>query len=72
MVELLLNKIPFQPYMMGWLGLYSSTYGLWAFGWYKVRNLWMYPVSTQQEPVLGQLVPSPMQGQVAWDAQWHI
>ena len=45
-VELLLNKIPFEPYMLGWLGLYSSTYGLWAFSFYKVTNRWMYPVSS--------------------------
>ena len=52
LVELLLNKIPFEPYMLGWLGMYSSAYGLWAFSWYKVTNRWMYPVSGTPAPTI--------------------
>ena len=45
MVELLLNAMPFEPYLLGWMGLYSSAFALWAFSYYKATNRWMYPVS---------------------------
>ncbi|KAK9798190.1 hypothetical protein WJX73_001724 [Symbiochloris irregularis] len=49
-IEFLLNTIPFQPYLMGWMGMYSSAYGLWAFSYYKIFNKWMYPFLDASRP----------------------
>lgn len=50
LVELALNKIPYEPYMLGWLGLYSSLYGLWAFSYYRITTRWMYPFMDASKP----------------------
>eukprot|EP00884_Botryococcus_braunii_P022879 jgi/Botrbrau1/9275/Bobra.0111s0003.1 len=42
--ELLLNTIPFTPYLVGYVGLYTSIYGLWAFAYFKYTGTWIYPV----------------------------
>lgn len=44
-VELLLNCMPFYPYLMGFMGLYTAVYGLWAFSFYIYTGRWIYPVS---------------------------
>ena len=44
LVELLLNSIPFHPYLLGFGGLYSSCFGLWAFSFYHRTGRWIYPV----------------------------
>ena len=44
LVELLLNSIPFHPYLLGFGGLYSSSFGLWAFSFYHRTGRWIYPV----------------------------
>ena len=44
LVEFALNAMPYEPYLLGWTGLYSSAYALWAFSYYKATNRWMYPV----------------------------
>ena len=46
LVELFLNSIPFVPYLMGYLGLYVATFGLWAFTYFRLTTLWLYPVRT--------------------------
>lgn len=46
LVELFLNCIPFVPYLMGYLGLYVATFGLWAFTYFRLTTLWLYPVRT--------------------------
>jgi hypothetical protein len=43
--ELLLNRMPFIPYLMGALGLYVSAFGLWSFTYFRLNGLWLYPVS---------------------------
>jgi hypothetical protein len=43
--ELLLNNIPFTPYLLGYLGMYSSSYGIWAFTYFRITGKWLYPVS---------------------------
>lgn len=43
--ELLLNSIPFTPYLLGYLGMYSSSYGIWAFTYFRITGKWLYPVS---------------------------
>lgn len=45
LIELVLNAMPYEPYLLGWMGLYSSAFALWAFSYYKATNRWMYPVS---------------------------
>ena len=44
LVEFAMNQMPYEPYLLGWTGLYSSAYALWAFSYYKATNRWMYPV----------------------------
>ncbi|KAK9812674.1 hypothetical protein WJX72_001650 [[Myrmecia] bisecta] len=41
--ELLLNNIPVVPYMLGYVGLWSSVYGGWALYHYMATGRWLYP-----------------------------
>ena len=43
-VEIFLNSIPFVPYLMGYLGLYVASFGLWAITYFRLHGLWLYPV----------------------------
>ena len=42
--EVALNAVPLEPYLMGFLGLYSSIFGVWAFAFYRATGRWLYPV----------------------------
>lgn len=42
--ELLLNRIPYTPYLVGYMGLYTSIYGLWAFTYFRLTGEWIYVV----------------------------
>ena len=44
LLEFAMNQMPYEPYLLGWTGLYSSSFALWAFSYYKATNRWMYPV----------------------------
>ena len=44
LAEMMLNSIPFLPYLMGYMGLYSATYALWAFAFFSNTGKWIYPV----------------------------
>lgn len=46
--ELFLNSIPFVPYLMGYLGIYVATFGLWSFTYFRLMGLWLYPVRTSK------------------------
>ncbi|KAK9902693.1 hypothetical protein WJX75_003028 [Coccomyxa subellipsoidea] len=50
LVELFLNSIPFVPYLMGYLGLYVATFGLWAFTYFRLTTLWLYPFLDANQP----------------------
>ena len=41
--ELALSNIPFVPYLMGFVGLYSGVFALWAWTYYVHTNRWLYP-----------------------------
>lgn len=41
--DLALNTIPPVPYLMSLLGAYSSTFGIWAFAFYRATGRWLYP-----------------------------
>ena len=41
--DLALNTIPATPYLMAFLGAYSSTFGVWAFAFYRATGRWLYP-----------------------------
>ena len=43
--EMFLNSIPFYPYLLGYVGLWTSFYGIWAFINFSSSGKWMYPVS---------------------------
>lgn len=43
--ELFLNSIPFYPYLLGFVGLWTCSYGIWAFINFSSSGKWMYPVS---------------------------
>lgn len=43
--ELFFSSIPFVPYLMGYLGFYVATFGLWAFTFFRITGRWLYPVS---------------------------
>ena len=40
LVELCLNQLPIAFYMMGFVGLYSCAFGLWALSVYVQKGLW--------------------------------
>lgn len=40
LVELFLNQLPIAFYMMGFVGLYSCAFGLWALSVYVRKGLW--------------------------------
>lgn len=46
--DLLLNSIPPVPYLMSALGAYSSTFGVWAFAFYRTTGRWLYPFLNAQ------------------------
>jgi hypothetical protein len=50
LVELMLNSIPFHPYLMGFMGMYSAAYALWAFTFYSNSGKWIYPVPLPPSP----------------------
>lgn len=45
LAELFFSSIPFVPYLMGYLGFYVATFGLWAFTFFRLTGRWLYPVS---------------------------
>lgn len=45
--EMFLNSIPFYPYLLGYVGMWTSFYGIWAFINFSSSGKWMYPVSLQ-------------------------
>ena len=44
--ELFLNNIPFYPYLLGFVGLWTCSYGIWAFINFSSSGKWMYPVGS--------------------------
>ena len=44
--EMFLNRIPFYPYLLGYVGMWTSLYGVWAFVNFSSSGKWMYPVSS--------------------------
>ncbi|EIE19989.1 hypothetical protein COCSUDRAFT_67659 [Coccomyxa subellipsoidea C-169] len=48
--ELFLNSIPFVPYLMGYLGIYVATFGLWSFTYFRLMGLWLYPFLDANQP----------------------
>ena len=43
--ELMLNCMPHFTYLMGFMGLYTATYGVLAFTFFLQTGRWIYPVS---------------------------
>lgn len=50
LVELCLNQLPIAFYMMGFVGLYSCAFGLWALSVYVQKGLWIYPFLNYTQP----------------------
>jgi hypothetical protein len=48
--ETLLNAMPVHLYLMGYVGLWSCAYGVWAFVHHLVTGRWMYPFLDAQKP----------------------
>lgn len=44
--EMFLNSIPFYPYLLGFVGLWTCSYGIWAFINFSSSGKWMYPVGS--------------------------
>ena len=44
--ELMLNCMPHFTYLMGFMGLYTATYGVLAFTFFLRTGRWIYPVSS--------------------------
>lgn len=60
--ELFLNSIPFYPYLLGFVGLWTCSYGIWAFINFSSSGKWMYPVSS---------IPEQCYLQSVWSASEH-
>ncbi|KAK9844666.1 hypothetical protein WJX74_005289 [Apatococcus lobatus] len=50
LLELALNRIPFYPYMLGYVGLWSTIYGLWSITHYFIFGRWLYPFLDAAKP----------------------
>lgn len=48
--EMFLNSIPFFPYLLGYVGLWTSFYGIWAFINFSSSGKWMYPFLDASQP----------------------
>ncbi|KAK9822472.1 hypothetical protein WJX81_006311 [Elliptochloris bilobata] len=48
--ELLLNSIPFVPHLMGYVGFWTSAFGIWAFSVFRVTGMWLYPFLDASRP----------------------
>lgn len=48
--ELFLNRIPFYPYLLGYVGAWTSLYGVWAFSYFSSSGKWMYPFLDATKP----------------------
>ncbi|BDA51438.1 hypothetical protein COCOBI_18-3160 [Coccomyxa sp. Obi] len=50
LAELFFSAIPFVPYLMGYLGFYVATFGIWAFAFFRLTGRWLYPFLDANEP----------------------
>lgn len=48
--ELFLNSIPFYPYLLGFVGLWTCSYGVFAFINFSSSGKWMYPFLDASQP----------------------
>lgn len=48
--ETFLNRIPFYPYLLGYVGIWTSAYGVWAFANFSSTGKWMYPFLDADQP----------------------
>ncbi|KAL0051828.1 hypothetical protein WJX82_002729 [Trebouxia sp. C0006] len=48
--ETFLNRIPFYPYLLGYVGMWTSFYGIWAFINFSSSGKWMYPFLDASQP----------------------
>lgn len=48
--EMFLNRIPFYPYLLGYVGMWTSLYGVWAFVNFSSSGKWMYPFLDASQP----------------------
>lgn len=48
--ETFLNRIPFYPYLLGYVGMWTSAYGVWAFANFSSSGKWMYPFLDANQP----------------------
>lgn len=42
--DLALNRLPFVPHLIGYAGLWSLAFTLWAHAWRAWSGRWLYPV----------------------------
>ena len=55
--EMFLNRIPFYPYLLGYVGIWTSAYGIWAFINFSSSGKWMYPVRSVEQLLQHCLTP---------------
>ncbi len=50
LVEFGLNAIPIHGYMLGYVGLWSALFTVWAVLWHHLTGLWLYPFLNWTKP----------------------
>lgn len=50
LTDFALNDISIHPYLFGWVGLWSVTFGAWAILWYRLSGEWLYPFINYTKP----------------------
>jgi hypothetical protein len=50
LIEFALNDIPVYTYMLGWVGLWSSLFGVWAHAYHAHTGLFLYPFLNTTKP----------------------
>lgn len=51
MGDLMMNAIPFQGYTVGYAGIWSGLYSVWAHTYYALHGEWIYVVSDRSYSV---------------------